>query len=348
METYLELLIIGIVGGGLLIGLIAFLIFQLISSGSRESLIERIQGLENQLRETLDLSKASVDQSLKEAASDTSKSLQELQNSLGQIKGHQGQINQLVSKFEDLHQVLVSTKKQGKFGETVMEDIVRDVLPNGQYEFQTAISNGSRPDVLIKYPKPHPPLCIDSKFPATSYRKIIESEGDVELETARKEFATAMKKHIKDVASKYIVPGETSKFALMFVPSEAIFVDLQLEHADLVQYAIERRVYFVSPNTMMAVVHSIASIHQDMRVVREVDAIIKNVEKLEAAVNQVHKSANSALNQFDRSHASLKDVVARAETAKETSSKIRELGADVQRDEPQPIPIDEVKQIRSQ
>ena len=344
----MDLQIFLIAGVGVLLVVVTCLGIYLILGKSRESLVDKITTLESQFKEILDNSKASVDQSLKEAATDTSKSLQELQNSVGQIKGHQGQIDKLVSKFEDLHHVLVSTKKQGKFGEAVMEDIVRDVLPNGQYEFQSSISNGSKPDLIIKYPKPHPPLCIDSKFPAGSYRKIVEAPNETELDRARKEFTTAMKKHIKDIASKYIVAGETSKFALMFVPSEAIFVDLQIEHGDLVQDAIDRHVYFVSPNTMMAVVHSIASIHRDMRVVQEVDAIIKNVAKLESAVNQVHKSASTALNQFDKSHSALREVVSKAETAKETSEKIRELSTDFEQQETRPITIDEVKKIRSQ
>ena len=309
----------------------------------RDSLTDKIELLERQLREVLDSSKVSVDQSLKDAASDTSKSLQELQHSVGQIKGHQGQIDKLVTKFDEVHQVLFSTKKQGKFGELVLEDIVRDTLPQEQYLLQKAISNGSIPDVLIKYPEPQLPVCVDSKFPLRSYRKILDAGSEHEIQQGRKEFATAMKNHITAVATKYIVVGETSDFALLFLPSEAIFLDLQMEHTDLVQAAIQKRVYCVSPNTTMALLQSIRSIHKDMEVVSEVKAILKNVVKLETAVRQVHDKSKTALNQFEKSHSALKEVATKAAAAQQNIEQLRELDSDTNDGNPRPITIDEVK-----
>ena len=109
---------------------------------------------------------------------------------------------------------------RGAFGEIQLTDIVSKALPSDSYSLQATLSNGKRADCLIHLPNPPGPIAIDSKFPLEAYEAIRNATNDWELNEAAKFLRTSVKKHIKDIAEKYIIEGETADGALMFLPSK--------------------------------------------------------------------------------------------------------------------------------
>lgn len=225
------------------------------------------------LDERLQRNNDNLQQTLERTASETSRTLGDLRDRLGQITVHQENISELSTSVKQLHQVLASNQKQGKFGELRLEEIVTEVLPAQNYEFQYTLSNKRQVDLLLRLPSPPGPICIDSKFPVPSFQAIQAAHEAADISGARSKFRTAVRKHITDIAQKYIVAGETSDFALMFVPSEAIFVEIQGNHPELVRESQNARVYIVSPTTMMATVTAIRGIVRDAELSHQSDQV---------------------------------------------------------------------------
>ena len=264
-----------------------------------ERLASQERLLTNLLDERLQRSGDNVRQTLERAASETSKTLGDLRDRLGQISVHQENINELSVSVTQLHQVLASTKHKGVFGEQQLEEIVCDALPAQNYEFQYTLSNGRRADLILKIPNPPGPICVDSKFPVQSFQDIQNSREARDATNARRRFQTAVKNHIADVAIKYIVAGETSDFALMFVPSEAIFAEIQGNHQNIVRESQNARVYIVSPTTMMATVTAIRGIVRDAELSNHAQQIREALLAVAGEVEKLDGLATKLKSHFD-------------------------------------------------
>jgi DNA recombination protein RmuC len=147
-----------------------------------------------------------------------------------------------------------------------METIVADGLPMGAYAFQQTLSNGSRPDCTIRMPNGAPPLVIDAKFPLEAWNAIRDAAGSPEAaKLAGQQFRRDMEIHIRDIAEKYLIQGETQDTAFLFVPSESIFAELHENFEPVVQKAHRARIVIVSPSLLMLSIQVIQAVLKDQR-----------------------------------------------------------------------------------
>ena len=188
------------------------------------------------------------------------------------IDAAQSRLSEMTREVVSLKDILSNKQSRGAFGQGRMEAIVRDGLPAGAYEFQFTLSNRARPDCVIRLPGDARLLAVDAKFPLEGFTALRAARDDETRKTALARVRTDVGKHVKDIAERYLLPGETQDVALMFVPSEAIYSDL-VEHFDeLVQKAHRARVVIVSPTLMMMAISVAQAILRDARMRDEAHA----------------------------------------------------------------------------
>jgi DNA recombination protein RmuC len=159
-----------------------------------------------------------------------------------------------------------------------LEHLISNVLPAQVYELQAALPGGVRVDCLLKLPEPTGTVAVDSKFPLENYHRMFNGEIDKVLAT--RQFKADVKKHIDDIANKYIVPNVTADGAVMFIPAEAVFAEIHAYHPELVQLAMTRRVWIVSPTTLMAVLNTARAVIKDVETRKQVHIIKDALGKL--------------------------------------------------------------------
>lgn len=268
--------------------------------GAFEALHETAQSGQSELKRSLDERLDGMSKRLGDSLSETREKTHENLKSLGErlmvIDRAQKNIEELGQQVNSLQGILANKQSRGAFGEMRMQDMVEDSLPPDAYSFQQTLSNGKRVDCLIQPPNGAEAIPVDAKFPLESWRALQSAPDDM----ARKQAATSMrndiKKHVKDIASKYILPNETTDTALLFLPSEAIYADLHGHFPDLIEMAFRARVMIVSPTTFMAALHTISSLMKDARmreqahlIQREVGLMLDDVRRLDERAKKLDK-----------------------------------------------------------
>jgi DNA recombination protein RmuC len=299
------------------------------SNSSDETLTTLLQGMERQNQELAgrvgqmadenrksqaQLSKAVEDRldkvgermgkGLEDTATKTAKSLGEIQTRLNVIDEAQKNLKELSGDIVGLQDILSNKQARGVFGEGQLMDIVTMALPPSAYSFQTSLSNGKVVDCLIVLPNPPGSIGIDSKFPLESYHAIINAQNDQDehlLKLAKAAFRVAMKKHINDISDKYIIVGETAESALMFLPSEAVYAELHTRFNELVEESYRKKVWIVSPTTLMATLNTVRAVLKDVRmreqagvIQKELGGLMKDVVLLDNRVDKLAKHFNMA------------------------------------------------------
>ena len=222
-----------------------------------------------------------VSERLDEGFKKTNETFANVMARLATIDEAQKKIDGLTSNVVTLQELLGDKRSRGAFGEVQLEALVRNILPPGAYEFQATLSNKNRVDCLLKLPEPTGKVAVDSKFPLENYNKMFDSALTESERTAdTRAFKADVKKHIEDIATKYIIEHETSDGAVMFVPAEAVFAEIHAYHADLVDYAMQRRVWIVSPTTLMAVLNTARAVIKDVETRRQVHIIKEELSRL--------------------------------------------------------------------
>jgi DNA recombination protein RmuC len=168
-----------------------------------------------------------------------------------------------------------------------MEAIIRDGLPGGAYEFQPTLSNRTRPDCLIRLPGDPRCLVVDAKFPLECFTQFREAQGDDARAKAAQRVRGDIGVHIKDIAEKYFIAGETQDLALMFVPAESLYADLQEHFEDVVQRAHRARVVIVSPSLLALAIQVLQALVRDAKIREEAQVIQIEVSKLLDDVNRL-------------------------------------------------------------
>src|SRR5574344_1316087 len=198
----------------------------------------------------------------------TNKTFGNILERLSKIDEAQKKIDGLSSEIVSLQSVLTDKKTRGIFGEVNLNYILTSVFgENNQkiYDIQHHMSNGSIADAILYAPEPLGTICIDSKFPLENYQKMTDKTlSSTERDNATKLFKIDVKKHIDAISSKYIILGETSDQAIMFLPAEAIFAEINAYHSDLLQYAYNKKVWITSPTTLMSTLSIIQMIIKNM------------------------------------------------------------------------------------
>ena len=194
------------------------------------------------------------------------------------IDDAQKKIETLTGSVVSLQQLLGSKSSRGALGERQLEDIIKNYLPETGYEFQYTFQTVNvRADCVLKLPDPMGLLAIDSKFPLENYERMISDGPD---KVTPGVFKADVRRHVDSISSKYIVPGETGDGAVMFIPAESVFAEIHARHRDLVEYAQQRRVWMVSPTTLMAVVNTARAVIRDVETRKQIHIIKDELGKL--------------------------------------------------------------------
>jgi DNA recombination protein RmuC len=254
--------------------------------------------------------------------------LGDLKSRMAVFDAAQEKITQLSAQVVSLQDVLSNSKSRGAFGEVQMHDLITDVLPPSVYSFQETLSNGARVDCLLRLPNPPGPIAIDAKFPLDGWRALQAARDDGERTGAARNFTQHLKKHIDAIASKYIIAGETAESALLFLPSEAVFAELHVNFPDILQYSYQKRVWIVSPTTMMATLNTVRAILRDVKL-REQAGIIQNEVRLLLEDTARLEERMTKLSQyFNQSEEMLRQMGVSAEKINRRGQKIMEIEGD--------------------
>jgi DNA recombination protein RmuC len=188
-----------------------------------------------------------------------------------------------------------------------MEAIIADQLAPNHYEFQATLSNGSRPDCIIRVPNVKGVIAVDSKFPLEAYEALRQAD-DNERKTALARLKADVQKHVKDIAEKYLIPGEVQTPAIMFVPSESIYAELHISCSDLIQKARRMQVVIVSPHVFMLAINTIQSLMRDAKMREQAGKIQTAVVELLQDVKRLGDRVGNLRTHFDRTNKDIAEI----------------------------------------
>jgi DNA recombination protein RmuC len=242
---------------------------------------ERVQQLSQTVDGRLNEISGKVAERLDEGFKKTNETFTSVMSRLAVIDEAQKKIEDLASNVVSLQEILGDKRSRGAFGEVQLEALVRNSLPPDAYAFQHTLKSGARADCVLILPEPTGTVCVDSKFPLENYSRMFDdSLPAAERDAAKRQFKTDVKKHVDDIAAKYIVAGETSDGAVMFLPAEAVFAEIHAYHPDLVEHAQKKRVWLTSPTTLMAVLNTARAVIRDSETRRMAHVIKDELSKL--------------------------------------------------------------------
>ncbi len=299
---------------------------------AQSSAAERLQAQERNVTKMLDerLTEVTrrVGENLMKAGEKTTETLGQLQERLAVIDSAQKNIAELSQDVVSLQDLLSNKQARGAIGQVQMEDLVRNMLPPGAFEFQFTLSNGKRADCVIKLPNPPGLIAVDSKYPHEAYARMISASDDRERVAAQQSFRTDVLKHIKDIAEKYIIPGETSDSAIMFVPAESVFAELHENFSDIVEAGFARRVYVVSPTTLMATLNTVRAILKDARMREQAHLIQSEIGELTKDVVRLDKRVGELARHFGQAQTDVKEIQTSTEKIMKRGARIENIPLD--------------------
>ena len=222
-----------------------------------------------------------VDERLKEGFENVDKTFKDIVSGIAKIAEAQRNIENLSKEVVSLQSILSDKKSRGIFGEVQLNSILKSIFGERKelYDIQYRLDENVVVDAIIKAPEVGL-IPIDSKFPLENYLKMVESEDEISKKRYEKEFKQNLKKHINDIASKYIIPPKTANIAILFLPAEAIFAEVNAYHLDLIEYAREKKVWIASPTTLMALLTTIQAIVRDVKTQEQAKKIQEELKKL--------------------------------------------------------------------
>ena len=231
-------------------------------SDYRESINRTMNNDFNNLNEKIEVKLRLINEKVSERIDEnfekTNKTFTNILERLTKIDEAQKKIDNLSSDIISLQSILTDKKSRGIFGEVNLKHILASVFGDKNdkiYQMQYSFNNNTIADAVLFAPLPLGTIAIDSKFPLESYKIMVDKDtSKLEREMASKQFKIDVKKHIDAISSKYIIMGVTSNQAIMFLPAEAIFAELNAYHNDLIEYAYSKNVWITSPTTLMATI----------------------------------------------------------------------------------------------
>ncbi len=281
-------------------------------AAAQAHIAERLQAQERAVTKMLDERLAEVTRRIGENLQKTSdrsaESMVLLQERLAVIDTAQKNITELSAEFVTLQDILSNKQARGAIGQTQMEDLVRNMLPPGAYDFQVTLSNGKRADCIIRLPNPPGAIAVDSKYPHEAFMQLMAATDERTRAAAEQAFRTDVIKHIRDIADKYIIPGETADSAIMFVPAESVFAELHDRFPGIVEEGFRRRVYIVSPTTLMATLNTIRAILKDARMREQAHIIQTEIGKLMEDVVRLDKRVGQLAMHFDQAQKDVSEI----------------------------------------
>jgi len=250
-----------------------------------------------------------VHERLEEGFKKTNATFVSVMERLATIDEAQKKIDGLTTNMVSLQELLGDKRSRGAFGELQLEGLIKNILPPDSFSFQHTFKKGARADCVLFLPEPTGTVAVDSKFPMENYQKMFEtgvSDGD--KTKALKQFKLDVRKHYNDIAKKYIIPGETSDGAVMFIPAEAVFAEIHAYHPELIQEAMILKVWLVSPTTLMAVLNTARAVLKDVETRKQVHIIKSELGKLGKEFERFDSRMKKLADNIRNAHEQAQDV----------------------------------------
>ncbi|MFA5370603.1 MAG: DNA recombination protein RmuC [Sideroxydans sp.] len=273
-----------------------------------QHLATSIETLSKTVDSRLELIGGKVNERLDEGFKKTNETFVSVMARLATIDEAQKKIDGLTTNMVSLQELLGDKRSRGAFGEVQLEGLVRNIMPPQSYEMQYTLPNGTRADCVLKLPEPTGMVAVDSKFPLENYHRMFDAASPAEKLLAEKQFKADIKKHVDDIGSKYIIPNVTSDGAVMFVPAEAVFAEIHAHHPEVVDYAMQRRVWIVSPTTLMAVLNTARAVMKDVETRKQVHIIKDELGKLGKEFGRFDDRMKKLADHIRQAHEDAQDV----------------------------------------
>jgi len=272
-------------------------------------LIASVETLTKSVDKRLEAITGKVQERLDEGFKKTNQTFISVMERLATIDEAQKKIDGLTTNMVSLQELLGDKRSRGAFGELQLEGLIKNILPPDSYSFQHTFSKGVRADCVLFLPDPTGTVAVDSKFPMENYQKMFDVKlTDIDKAKAQKQFKLDVKKHINDIASKYIITDETSDGAVMFLPAEAVFAEIHAYHPELIQEAMAKKVWLVSPTTLMAVLNTARAVLKDVETRKQVHIIKSELGKLGKEFDRFDTRMKKLADNIRQAHENAQDV----------------------------------------
>lgn len=276
---------------------------------SAKQLGERVGLLTSMTESKLNAINDQVEKRLTTGFEKTNETFNDVIKRLAMIDAAQQKITELSSNVVSLQEILNDKRSRGAFGEVQLSALIHNMIPEQHFSFQHTLSNGKRPDCMLFLPEPTGNIAIDAKFPLENYRAIIDSSlPESERQQALRQFKLDIKKHIQDIAEKYIIANETSDGAMMFIPAEAVFAEIHAHHSDLVELAQKSKVWMVSPTTMMAILTTARAVLKDAATKQQIHEIQKHLGLLAEDFDRFQLRMDNLAKRIAQAHTDAEQV----------------------------------------
>jgi DNA recombination protein RmuC len=263
----------------------------------QKAISERIDALNKRLGDTLS-----------ESATKSAEVMGGIQARLTVIDDAQKNIAALSGQVVSLQEILSDKQARGAFGQERMEAIIADQMAPDQYDFQFTLSNGKRPDCVIRIPNVEGVIVVDSKFPLEAFETLRGLASDEDRKQATAKLKADVQKHVKDIAEKYLIPGEVQTPAIMFVPSESIYAELYTSFGDVVQQARRQQVVIMSPHVLMLAINTIQTLMKNAKMREQAYEIQKEVGLLLQDVKRLGERVGNLRQHFDRTSKDIGEI----------------------------------------
>ncbi|MDA0821978.1 MAG: DNA recombination protein RmuC [Proteobacteria bacterium] len=296
---------------------------------------QRLESLTRTTDERLREIGGQVDRRLAEGFEKTTSTFADVLRRLALIDEAQKKITELSGEVVNLNHILADKRSRGAFGEVQLAALVSNVLPASNFGLQYALPNERIADCVLHLPAPTGNLAIDSKFPLESYRRMSDFDtNEHDRKLAQRQFKQDIRKHIRDIADKYIIPGTTTDGAMMFIPAEAIFAEIQAHHYDLVDEAHAAHVWIVSPTTLWAILNTVSSVLKDAATREQIDIIQEHLGLLGKDFLRFRERMDQLARHISQAHDDVRLVHTSARKISDRFARIERVELDLDEDAP--------------
>lgn len=298
-----------------------------------DSLTSHLHSLTEEIRNHLHNLTQQVNHKLTEGFEKTSSTFTDVVVRLTIIDEAQKKITELSTHVVSLQDILVDKRARGAFGEVQLATLIANMIPPSHYRLQHTLSNQKRADCMLFLPEPTGNVVIDAKFPLETYQKLMNSGVSLaEKKTLQQQFRQDIQKHIKDIAEKYIITGETTDGAVMFIPAEAIFAEIHANYPEVIALAQRLKVWLVSPSTLMAVLTTARAVLKDDATKKQVHIIQKHLHALADDFIRFEKRMDKLSKHIDLAHQDVGEVSTSAKKITQRFQKIESVDLLIEED----------------
>ncbi len=270
---------------------------------------EQITQMQQMVDRRLQQISGQVETRLQQGFEKTTATFSDVIKRLALIDEAQKKITELSENVVGLQEILADKRARGAFGEVQLASLIQNVMPENHFALQYTLQNGKRCDCILFLPAPTGSIVIDAKFPLESYQVLTDPHtSELEKKEAERQFKLDVKKHIRDIAEKYIVPNETAEGAMMFIPAEAIFAEIHAHHPDLVAEAHQLRVWLTSPTTLMAVLTTARAILKDAATRKQIHIIQEHLHDLSKDFDRFQTRMENLGKHIAQAHKDVEEV----------------------------------------